>query len=161
MLLCSKKLKNKKVIFPNDADRRDHHTGNGQNVNHRTDENLTVRKQKFHDQLKNKYVYRILPKYLCDLGLNNKCFTLNTKCILTLETEMQKLFQTNINQAADTLSRNVDTEIIITSAPCIMYEQFKLDDNSRTYLEGVMLSEHVLTTGIKPTLYQKSFELVI
>ena len=66
---------------------------------------------------------------------------------------MQKLFQTNINQAADTLSRNVDTEIIITSAPYIMYEQFKLDDNSRTYHEGVMLSEHVLRTGIKPTPY--------
>ena len=41
-----------------------------------------------------------------------------------------------------------------------MYEKFKLDNNFRTYLEGVMLSEHVLRTGIKPTLYQKSFKLV-
>ena len=160
-MLCSKTLKNKKVIFPNDADRRDHHTGNGQNENHRTDENLTDRIQKFQNQLKNEYVYRIPPKYLCDLGLNNQCFTFNTKYILTLETEIQKVFQTNINQAADTLSRNVDTEIIITSTPYIMYEQFKLDDNSRTYLEGVMLFEHVLRTEIKPTPYQKSFELVI
>lgn len=40
-----------------------------------------------------------------------------------------------------------------------MFEQFKLDDNCRTYLEEVILPEHVLRTGIKPTPYQKSFEL--
>ena len=74
---------------------------------------------------------------------------------------MQQLFETNINRAADALPRNVDAEIIITSAPYILYEQFKLDDNFRTYLERVMLSEYVLRMGIKPTLYQKSFELVI
>ena len=73
---------------------------------------------------------------------------------------MQKLFGTNRNQTADFLHRTVDADVIITSAPSIMYEQFKLDDNFRTYLEGVMLSEHVLRTGIKPTPYQKSFELV-
>lgn len=42
-----------------------------------------------------------------------------------------------------------------------MYEQLKLDDNYRTYLKGVMLSERILRTGIKPTLYQKIFELVV
>ena len=75
--------------------------------------------------------------------------------------EMQKLFETNINQAADALPRNFNAEIIITSASYIMYEQSKLDDNFRTYLEGVMLSEHVLRAGIKPTPNQKSFKLVI
>ena len=74
---------------------------------------------------------------------------------------MQQLFETNINRAADALPRNVDAEIIITSAPYILYEQFKLHDNFRTYLEGVMLSEYVLRMGIKPILSQKSFELVI
>ena len=42
-----------------------------------------------------------------------------------------------------------------------MYEQLKLDNNYRTYPDGVMFSERVLRTGIKPTLYQKSFELVV
>ena len=42
-----------------------------------------------------------------------------------------------------------------------MYEQLKLDDNYRTYLEGVVLSERVLRTAIKPTPYQKSFELLV
>ena len=72
---------------------------------------------------------------------------------------MQKLSETNRNQTADALPRTADADITITSTPYIMYEQFTLDDNFRTYLKGVMLSEHVLRTGIKPTPYQKFFEL--
>ena len=41
-----------------------------------------------------------------------------------------------------------------------MYEQFKLDGNFRTYLKGVLLSEHVLRAGIQATPYQMFFELV-
>ena len=74
---------------------------------------------------------------------------------------MQRLFEMNINQAADALPRVVDAEIMFTSAPYTMYEQLKLDDNYQTYLKRVMLSERVLRTGIKPTPYQKSFELVV
>ena len=90
----------------------------------------------------------------------NQCYKLNTKYVLTLETDIQRLFETNINQNADALTRTVDAEIILTSATCIMYEQFKLDNNFRTYLEGVLSSEHILRTRIRDTLYQKSFELV-
>ena len=42
---------------------------------------------------------------------------------------MQRLFETNLNQAADVLPRTVDEEIIFTSTPYIMYEQLTLDDN--------------------------------
>ena len=90
----------------------------------------------------------------------NQCYKLNTKYVLTLETDIQRLFKTNINQNADALTRTVDAEIILTSATCIMYEQFKLDNNFRTYLEGVLSSEHILRIRIRDTLYQKSFELV-
>ena len=62
---------------------------------------------------------------------------------------MQRLFEANINQTAGALPRTVDAEIILTSAPYIMYEQFELDDNFRTCLEGTLLSEHVLGTGIR------------
>ena len=98
---------------------------------------------------------------MCDLSLVNQCFKFNLKYILTLETDTQRLFETKVNQAIDVVPRTVDVEIIFTSAPYIMYEQLKLDDNYRTYLEGVILSERELGTGIKPTLYLKSFELVV
>ena len=110
--------------------------------------------------MKNEYFRRIPLKNLCDLGLVNQCYKFNTNYLLTLETDMQRLFEANINQTADALPRTVDAEIILTSAPYIMYEQFELDDNFRTYLEGTLLSEHVLGTGIRGTAYQKSFGLV-
>ena len=42
-----------------------------------------------------------------------------------------------------------------------MNEQFNSDDNFKSYLEGVTLSDHVLGMGIKPTQCQKSFKLKI
>ena len=73
---------------------------------------------------------------------------------------MQKLFETNTNQSTDALPTDVDADVVFTGVPYIMYKQFQLDDNSKTYLEGTMQSKHVLRTRIKPTPYQKLFELV-
>ena len=126
----------------------------------RANEKLTDRITKFQNQLKNGYVYRIPLKDLCDLDLVNPCDKFSTKYVLSLETDIQRLFETNNNQIADDLSRTVDADIILTAGPYIMYEQFKLDENFITYLEGVLLSEHVFRTGIRATPYQESFELV-
>ena len=41
-----------------------------------------------------------------------------------------------------------------------MFEQFKLVNKYRAYLEGVFISNHVLRMGIKTTPNQKSYELV-
>ena len=73
---------------------------------------------------------------------------------------MQRLFETNTNQATDALPDSADARIVFTGAPYIVYEQFKLDVNFRTYLKGALISERALRTGIKPIPYQKSFELV-
>lgn len=68
----------------------------------------------------------------------------------------------NKRKATDKCIANtsVDASIILTSPPYIIYEQFKLDDNFRTYLKEAMIPEHVLKAEIKPTPYRKSFELV-
>ena len=73
---------------------------------------------------------------------------------------MQKLFETNINQSTDALRDSEDVGVIFTGVLCVMYEQFQLDDNFKTYLEGPLHSEHVLRMGVKPTPYQNLFELV-
>ena len=108
-MLYSKK---KVAIYSNDNDRCTHYTATNATAGKRSDENLTERTENFQDQLKNEYVYRIPLKYLCDLGLVNQCFKFNTKYILTLETDMQKLFEANRNQTADALPRTVDTDIV-------------------------------------------------
>ena len=142
--------KQKVQIYKNDNKRYAHCMMTNATAPNRNDLNLT----------RNEFIYRVPLKFLCDLGLVNQCFKCNTKYILTLETDMQRLFETNINQEADALPGTTDTEIILTYAPFIMYEQLKLDDNYRTYLEGVLISEHVLRTRIKLTPYQKSYEII-
>ena len=85
--------------------------------------------EKFQDQIKSEFVYRIPLKFFCNLSLVNQSFKFNIKYILTLETDTQRLFETTVNQATDAVPRTVDVKIIFTSAPYIMYEQLKLDDN--------------------------------
>lgn len=41
----------------------------------------------------------------------------------------------------------------------MQYQQLKLIDNFRKYLEASLLSEYVLRMGIKPSPYQKSYEI--
>ena len=79
---------------------------------------------------------------------------------MTFETDYQRLFESKANEANDALPDSIDAKIILTSTPYILYEQFKLGDNYRTYLEGIMISNNVLRTGFKPTPYQKSYEMV-
>ena len=84
----------------------------------------------------------------------------NTKWLLTFETDYQRLFETNANQANNALPDSVNAKIILTSTPYILYEQFKLDKNYRTYLKDIMISNNVLGTGIQLTPYQKHYEMV-
>ena len=59
----------KKVLLPDNKDRRDEQTAAGEDADDRTDENLNQRIAKFQNQLKKTYCYRILLKYLVDNGL--------------------------------------------------------------------------------------------
>ena len=98
-LLYSKK----KVVLPDDKDRRDERTAAGEDTDDRKDENLNQRVAKFQNQLKNTYWYRIPLKYLVDIGLVNTPIKFNTKWRLDFEANMQKLFASKTNQPADGL----------------------------------------------------------
>ena len=145
--------------MPDYEDRREQQT-NDANAENRTDHNIDERIQKFQNQLRNVYWYRIPLKYICDLGLVNTPIKFNTKCRLTFETNMQKLFKSKTNQAADGLPNTVDAKIIIDLTPYLLYYQFNLDDVYRTYFESAMVSENLLRTGIRKAPLQKSYELV-
>ena len=64
------------------------------------------------------------------------------------EKDYQTLFETNANQANDAFPTSVDPKIILTETPYLLFEEFKLDDNYRAYLEGIMTSNKVLRTKI-------------
>ena len=86
--------------------------------NQRTDDNLDDRTGKFSDKIKNKFTYRIPLRYLCDLGKINFPMKIDMKIRLTLETDMNKLFETNKNVA------NIgtpDAQIVLMKAPYLPY----------------------------------------
>ena len=151
----------KKVKLPAGEERRDEHTANAENADNRTDDNFDERIQKFQNQLKTDYFYRIPLKYICNLGKVNQPIRFNTKWRITFEQDMQRLFEakTNLGAAAG-LPDIVDAKIILKSTPYLLYTQFKLDTNFRNYLETALVSESKLRTGIQKTPYQKSYELI-
>ena len=157
-LLYSKKI----AKLPAGEDRRDTHTTIGEDADNRTDDNIKDRIEKFQDQLKTTYWYRIPLKYIVDIGQVNTPIKFNTKWRITFETDLQRLFESKTDQgAADSLPNNVDAKIILDSTPYLLYYQFELEDTFRTYLELAMISNQVLRTGIFLTPHQKSYELVV
>ena len=151
----------KKVKLPAGEERRDKHTANAGNANNRTDDNIDERIQKFQNQLKTDYFYRIPLKYICNLGKVNQPIRFNTKWRITFEQDMQRLFEANTNLgAAAGLPDTVDAKIILKLTLYLLYTQFKLDTNFRNYLETALVSESKLRTGIQKTPYQKSYELI-
>ena len=151
---------NRKVSLPTGRARRKHYTTQNADVVNRTDENLDEKLGKFSDQLQNEYYYIIPLRFLCDLGLVNQPVKFNTKWLIKFEQDYQKLFETKANQANDALLTSVDAKIILIATPYPLLEQFKFDDNYRAYLEGTMISNKILRTGIKKTSYQKTYKLI-
>ena len=135
------------------------------------------REAKFRNQLKDKYVYRIPLKYICDIGKINFPTKINMKIRLTLETDMKKLFESDKNHVGDpktgksatstdpndfepvAIPSTPDVQIVLLKAPMIQYEQLTLDSNFRQYLETILFSAKVLRMGVQKTPYQKTYKL--
>ena len=82
------------------------------------------------------------------MGLVNQLVKFNAKWLFAFETDYQRLFETNSNQANDD---SQEAKSILTSTLHIFYQQVELDDNYGTYLEDVMISNNFLRTGIQRT----------
>ena len=152
---------NKKVSFSTGQARQKHYTTQNADAANRTDNNLDDRLDKFSDQLQDEYCYMILLRFFCNLGLVNQSVKFNTKWLITFEQDYQKVFGTKGYQAQHALPTSVDAKIILTATPDLIFEQFKLDDNYRAYLEWIIISNKFLRTGIKKTPYQKTYELIV
>ena len=140
-----------KVILAAGQDRRANNIANAADAPKRTDPNLTKRIQKFQDQLKNERVYRVSFKFLFNFGLVNQSVKFNTKFTFMLEREMNKLFETNANDANPLAA--VDVDIILTLAPYLQYEQIK------NILKVSWKADSFLRAGVQKRPYQKTFEV--
>ena len=170
------------MLIPYNLDRRFHGvvTDANNRVIHnviRSDRNFRDREAKFRNQLKDKYMYRIPLKYICDIGKINFPTKIDMKIRLTLETDMTKLFELDKNHMGnpktgklatstdpndfepDAIPPAPDVLIVLLKAPMIQFEQLALDTNFRQYLETILFSAKVLRMGVQKTPYQKTYEL--
>ena len=110
-------------------------------------------------------VYRIPLRYLVDLRLVNLPTAFDVKFVFNLEQKLSKLFESrkklaNVGAAAAALrTGDPDASVFWHSMPYIQYEQIKLSDTFNKYITKALQSKRVLRTGIKPTPFQKAFEV--
>ena len=161
----------KKVIIKGNAnnslnERRNHIAAAANNSN--KDDNIDDRIAKFNanNALSTVKTYRIPLRYFVDLGLVNLPTAFDTKFIFHLEQKLSKLFESKVKlanktngQAADLPTTDPDANIYFNSTPYMQYEIFKLNDTFDAYLRKALQSKRVLRTGIKPSPYQKSYEV--
>ena len=140
------------------------------------DANFRDREVKFRNQLKNKYVYRVRLKYICDLGKFHFPTKIDIKIRLTLETDMKRLFEsdTNLNSglrtgksasSTDPTNYNIavpdipGAQIVLIKTLMIQYEQMTLNTNFRQYLETILYSAQTFQMCLQKTPYQRTYEL--
>ena len=80
----------------------------------------------------------------------------DTKFIFTLETNLNKLFESN---AKEDIPRSPDAEIIFHDTPYISYQQITLDDNFQSYLNATLHTKKAIRTTVQFSPYQQSFEI--
>ena len=83
---------NKPVYLDDDDDRRSH---NSATDNDRTDPNLTYQIAELKDYIFQKHVCRIPLNLVCDLGKCNFAMKKDNRIIITLERNLNKLFESN------------------------------------------------------------------
>ena len=91
-----------------------------------------------------------------DLSLVNFPESFNTRFILTLEQDINGLFESN---AKVDNGHKPEAKIIIYEAPYISYPQIKLDKNFEVYFNSTLRAKNVLRTGTRMMPYHQSFEI--
>ena len=146
--------KKEKVVLTGNRDRR---LSNTDTNNDRTDDNLNARIINFHGQLGQKLNYRIPINFFTDLGLVNFAHKTDTKFLFTLESNMNKLFESNTK--ANPIVAKPNAEFLYQDTPYIYYQQITLDYNFLSYFNATLSSKTALRTGVFNAPYNQSFEI--
>ena len=94
---------------------------------------------------------------VCDLGKVNFAMKTNTRIIITLERNMNMLFESNKKVAA--IPDNPDALIQIYNRPYISYQEISLTTRADIYFTGILRSETALRQGVLESSYQQVFEV--
>ena len=153
-LLKTMLYSNKPVYLAKDLDRR---PNNDEDDNTRSDLNLTYRIAQLKDYIFEKHVHKIPLSLIIDLGLVNFSMKTNTKIIVTLERNTNKLFESNKKLAA--IPDNPDALIQIYDRLYISYQEINLIKSADIYFNEILRSETALRQVVLPSPYQQLFEI--
>ena len=145
---------NKPVYITNDNDRR---PNNSNVVADRTDQNLVFRLKNFANTLKAQTIYRIPLLYFCDLGKVNFSVNTDTRIKITLQGNLNKLFESSAKVAS--IPDNPDAFIKIFARPYIAYQETSLTQQAGLYQNGILRSRTALRQGVLPAPFQQEFEV--
>ena len=153
-LLKTMLYSNKPVYLAKDTDRI---PNSETDDNKRSNPNLTYRIAQLKDYLFQKNVCRIPLTLLCDLGKVNFAMKTDTRIIITLERNLDKLFESN--KKVTSIPDNPDTLIQIYDRPYISYQEIRLAQGADIYFTGILRSETALRQGVLESPYQQVFEV--
>ena len=131
-LLKTMLYSNKLVYLAENVDRR---PNNDNDDNKRSDQNLTYRIAQLRNYIFEKNVYRIQLTLLCDLGKVNFATKTDTRIIITLERNLNKLFESNKKVAA--IPDNPDALIQIYDRQYVSYQEISLTQGADIYFTGI------------------------
>ena len=153
-LLKTMLYSNKPVYLAANTHRR---PNNDNDNNKRSDPNLTYHIAQLKDYLFEKNVYRIPLTLTCDLGKVNFAMKTDTRIIMTLERNTNKLFESNKKVTA--IPDNPNALIQIYDKPYISDQEISLMHGADIYFTGILRSETALRQGVLESLYQQVFEV--
>ena len=107
-----------------------------------TDLNLIYRLALLKDYIFEKHVYRIPVSRIVDLGLVNFSAKTDAKIILTLERNMNRLFESN--KKVTNIPDSPDALINIYDRLYISYQEINLTQCADIYFNGILRSETAL-----------------
>ena len=130
---------NKPVYLDEDVDRR---PNNSDDDDKRTNPNLTYWLKELKDYIFERHVYRIPLGLAVDLGLVNFAIKTETKILMTLQRDLNKLFETTVK--ATNIPLSPDAVIFFYDRPYISYQELNLTQIANIYLMGILRSETAL-----------------
>ena len=143
------------VYLDANTDRRDN---NATQAADRSDPNLTWRLNNLHNHTFLKNEYRIPLGLITDLGLCNFPVQTDTRITLTLERNLNKLFE-DVKKRAAIPTTDPDASIEFWDRPYIDYQEITLTSVWETYLKEIQRDESALRMGVLPNPFQQTFEV--
>ena len=124
----------------------------------RGDGNLVYRKNNFPTRYALEQEYRIPLGLITDLGLCNFPIQTDTRIVITLERNLNKLFE-DLTKRAAIPTTDPDASIEFYDRPYVSYQEIILTPTWESYLKDILKDQDGVRMGVLPNPYQQTFEV--